>query len=72
MLLGDALTTNPAFLELRRIDAAREISTIMSRSRNRVYLEADTLLMNLTQGFNENMERTKAGESSVAAAKVSK
>lgn len=35
----------------------------MSRSRNKIYLEADTLLMNLTQGFNENMERTKAGES---------
>ena len=59
-LLGEALNTSPAFLDLRRIEVAREIATIMSRSRNRVFLEADTLLMNLTQGLDGNLERKSA------------
>ena len=57
-LLGEQLAKSPAFLELRRIEASREIATIISKSRNRVYLEADTLLMNLTQGLNSNLEKT--------------
>jgi len=48
-------------LELRRIEAAREIATIMSRSRNRVFLEADTLLMNLTGGLDGNLEKKVGG-----------
>jgi len=31
----------------------------MSRSRNRVFLEADTLLMNLTQELDGNMQAVK-------------
>ena len=58
-LLGEALSTSPAFLELRRIEASREIANIMARSRNRVFLEADTLLMNLTSGLDGNLERRK-------------
>lgn len=61
-LLGEALTTSPAFLDLRRIEAAREIATIMSRSRNRVFLEADTLLMNLTTGLDSNLEKQRPGK----------
>jgi len=61
-LLGEALTTSPAFLDLRRIEASREIATIMSRSRNRVFLEADTLLMNLTTGLDSNLEKTRPGK----------
>jgi prohibitin 2 len=56
-LLGEAMSRSPAFLELRRIEAAREIATILSRSRNKIFLEADTLLMNLTQGYDENLEK---------------
>ena len=61
-LLGEALTTSPAFLDLRRIEASREIATIMSRSRNRVFLEADTLLMNLTTGLDSNLEKQRPGK----------
>lgn len=60
------MSRSPAFLELRRIEAAREISTILSRSRNRIFLEADTLLMNLTQGYDENLEK-RNGEGRVSA-----
>ena len=66
-LLGEALATSPAFLDLRRIEASREIATIMSRSRNRVFLEADTLLMNLTSGLDGNLERRRGGAAAAEA-----
>lgn len=46
-LIGQALSSNPAFLSLRRIEAAREIAGTVSASANRVYLNADSLLLNL-------------------------
>lgn len=48
---------SPAFIELRRIDAAREIATLLSRSRNKIYLDSETLLLNLTNKLDENLER---------------
>ena len=56
-LLGEALATRPAYLDMRRIEAARDIATTMSRGRNRIFLEADTLLMNLTSGLDQNLEK---------------
>ena len=44
-------------MELKRIEAARTIARIIGKGENRVYLEADTLLMNLTSGFNSNLEK---------------
>lgn len=46
-MIGDAMRDNPAFIQLRRIEAAREIATTVQRSANRVYLDADTLQLNL-------------------------
>ena len=56
-LLGEALATQPAYLDMRRIEAPRDIATTMSRGRNRIFLEADTLLMNLTSGLDQNLEK---------------
>jgi len=47
MLIGQAVQQNPAFLTLRKIEAAREIASTVSASANRVYLSADSLLLNL-------------------------
>jgi prohibitin 2 len=46
-LIGDAVANNPAFVSLRKIEAAREIARTMSESNNRVMLNADSLLLNL-------------------------
>lgn len=46
-LIGQALASNPAFLSLRRIEAAREIAATVASSANRVFLSADSLLLNL-------------------------
>merc|ERR1712070_68044 len=45
--IGDAMKENPGFLQLRRIEAAREIANVVSKSANSVFLEAGTLLLNL-------------------------
>ncbi len=45
-LIGDAVKTNRAFLQLRRLEAAREIATTLSQSGNRVMLDAKSLLLN--------------------------
>ena len=43
-LIGEAIANNPAFITLRRIEAARDIAQTMSESNNRVMLNADSLL----------------------------
>merc|ERR1711964_674318 len=46
-LIGEAMRDNPGFVELRRIDQAREIAATISKSNNRVILSAETLMLNL-------------------------
>ncbi|CAO3656601.1 unnamed protein product [Mucor hiemalis] len=46
-LIGEAIENKPGFLELKRIEAAREIAGVISRSGNKVMLDADTLLLNV-------------------------
>jgi regulator of protease activity HflC (stomatin/prohibitin superfamily) len=46
-LIGMAVNKNPGFMKLRRIDAARDIADIVAKSGNKVYLNADSLLLNL-------------------------
>jgi prohibitin 2 len=59
-LLGEAIENNPSFLTLRKIEAAREVSNTVANSSNRVFLNADSLLLNLgglevgTQGASQS------------------
>eukprot|EP00879_Flechtneria_rotunda_P005229 GHRR01005513.1.p1 GENE.GHRR01005513.1~~GHRR01005513.1.p1 ORF type:complete len:286 (+),score=80.38 GHRR01005513.1:182-1039(+) len=46
-LIGQAIQQNPAFLTLRKIEAARDVASTISHSANRVFLNADSLLLNL-------------------------
>jgi prohibitin 2 len=57
-LIGRAIQQNPAFLTLRRIEAAREIAGTVAASANRVFLSADSLLLNLgDSGETGSMKR---------------
>ena len=47
ILISKAIKNQPGFVELRRMDAAKEVATTISRSANKVYLNADSLLLNL-------------------------
>ena len=42
------LLQNPAFLTLRKIEAAREIASTVAASANRIFLNSDSLLLNLS------------------------
>jgi len=48
-LIGQAIASNPAFLALRRIEAAREVAHTISNSSNKVFLNSDELLLNLQE-----------------------
>jgi len=56
-LIGLSVKKNPGFMKLRRIDAARDIADIVSGSGNRVYLNADSLLLNLLGDSDEKFEK---------------
>ncbi|KAJ8662154.1 hypothetical protein O0I10_001847 [Lichtheimia ornata] len=58
-LIGEAIKNKPGFLELKRIEAAREIATIISRSGNRVMLDSDTLLLNVNSSVNNKDTKSK-------------
>lgn len=46
-LLGEAMSSNPGYLKLKRIETARKIATVISQSQNKVYLNANNLLLNV-------------------------
>lgn len=56
-LVGEAIKKNPAFVQLRRLDSAKEIATVISRSANKVYLNSDSLLLNLLADSDLNMKK---------------
>ena len=47
-MIGTAIANNPAFLQLRRIEAAREIAQQIAKSSNQVFLNSDALMLDLT------------------------
>lgn len=57
-LIGNAVKRNPGFMKLRRIDAARDIADIVAGSGNKVYLNADSLLLNLLGDADDKLERS--------------
>lgn len=54
---------NPGFMKLRRIDAARDIADIVSKSGNKIYLNADSLLLNLLgDAGDDKFEKSVSGK----------
>jgi len=45
--IGKKIGGNNSYLELQRIKYACEVAKILGRSRNRIFLQSDTLLLNL-------------------------
>merc|ERR1712070_738207 len=61
-LIGQAIKNNPGFMQLRRIEAAKDIAVIVSRSGNKIYLNADSLLLNLLSDADEKIAKTVEGK----------
>jgi prohibitin 2 len=62
-LIGEAVRDNPGFLQLRRLEAARDIATTLSKSSNRLFLDGGALLLNVQDsGATMNLSsRPKSG-----------
>jgi len=58
-LIGESLRKNKGFLELRRLEAAREIATILSQSQNKVMLDSESLLLNVTGDDTQKLLSSK-------------
>mmetsp|Transcript_10896 Transcript_10896/g.20741 ORF Transcript_10896/g.20741 Transcript_10896/m.20741 type:complete len:318 (+) Transcript_10896:111-1064(+) len=71
-LIGEAIQNNPAFLALRRIEAARDISTTIANSQNRVFLNTDSLLMNMNAIDTQSMPTKSARRSWFGRSKAPK
>jgi prohibitin 2 len=48
-MIGSALEQNPGYVELRQLDAAKEIAQTVAKSKNKIYLESNSLLLNILQ-----------------------
>ncbi|KRX07703.1 hypothetical protein PPERSA_11252 [Pseudocohnilembus persalinus] len=48
-LVGEAATNNPSYLDVRRIEYAKEIAQILSETRNHIMLNSDLLMMDTKQ-----------------------
>ncbi|TCD65270.1 prohibitin subunit [Steccherinum ochraceum] len=46
-LIGEAMRSNKGFLQLRRLEAARDIANLLAASGNRVMLDSQSLLLNI-------------------------
>ncbi|KIM29975.1 hypothetical protein M408DRAFT_328415 [Serendipita vermifera MAFF 305830] len=55
-LIGDAVRKNKGFLELRKLEAARDNAQVLASSGNRVMLDSDTLLLDVTDGAKHNIK----------------
>lgn len=60
-LLGPALGKSTAYIQLKRIEAARDIAGSLAQSRSKVYLDAETLMLNLTNSLDQNLEKIAPG-----------
>lgn len=54
-MIGDAIKSNPGFIELRKIQVAKDIANNLSKSSNRMVLNAENLLLNLMGNSKVNM-----------------
>jgi len=58
-LIGDAMRNNKGFLQLRRLEAARDIANLLSQGENSVMLDAQSLLLNVGQDTEELLNLKK-------------
>jgi len=57
-MIGAAIRSNPGFIELRRIEVAKEVAANLSKSTNRMVLSTESLLLNLMGETKRDMVST--------------
>ncbi|XP_050442696.1 prohibitin-2 [Adelges cooleyi] len=60
-MLGEAIGRNPGYLKLRKIRAAQSISRTIAGSQNRVYLNGNGLMLNISDpAFDEQSDKLRS------------
>jgi prohibitin 2 len=60
-LIGAAIRDNPGFIQLRKLEAAREIAGTLSKSTNRLFLDGGSLLLDVQERETLNLDAFKSG-----------
>jgi len=56
--IGEAIGLNPGYMKLRKLRAASNVARQMSQSTNKMYLDANTLLLNLNdKSYDDKLEK---------------
>jgi len=63
-MIGDAISQNPGFIELRRIQVAKEVATGLAKSQNRLVLSTDSLLLNLMSQSSQTTNSLNSNDKS--------
>ncbi len=58
-LIGEAIKKSRSYVDLREFANAREIASILEKSKNKVFLDANVLGLNVTQTQQDKDERRK-------------
>ncbi|EJF61078.1 proteolysis and peptidolysis-like protein [Dichomitus squalens LYAD-421 SS1] len=58
-LIGEAVRQNKGFLQLRKLEAARDIATLLAASDNRVMLDSQALLLNVADDAKDLLSLKK-------------
>lgn len=56
-LIGEAIKRNKGFLQLKKLEAARDIAATLSTSGNRIVLDAESLLLNVADNDPQTASR---------------
>merc|ERR1719159_2088494 len=59
-LIGAAIRDNPGFIQLRKLEAAREIAGTLSKSSNRLFLDGGSLLLDVQERETLNLDAFKS------------
>lgn len=60
-LIGESVKENPGFVQLRRLETAKEIADIVTQSQNKIFLSADALLLSLVEPSKIQEQPQKKG-----------
>jgi prohibitin 2 len=61
-LIGNSIKNNPGFIQLRRIEAAKEIAEVVNKSPNKLFLSADSLMLNVMNADDGYAEKFAKGK----------
>ncbi|CAD5115209.1 DgyrCDS4202 [Dimorphilus gyrociliatus] len=65
LMIGEAISQNPGYLKLRKIRASQNIARTIAQSKNRVYLNAQSLMLNVGEkDFDEQVDSLTAKKKS--------